>query len=406
MRTREIALAALALAAPVAGQQCGGAITSVSIPVDSQNNSCYPSTDNVWSVQAPPFPLSVNTGIGHIIQMPPPTGLDIACLHQTGPSVYVAPYTPDPTRAVVTFQFDVPVVVGQLEIVQHTNGTTLVEGYVGNSLASLNSIGAVFGPKGDITGLLLFTEAESNVFQFANSVPGTFFQFIIRKTSNVDGYAMYRAYPRTPSGEYLQPAASAPALPSVGNVSGLVASSAGSLAVTGNCLASISAAQVGGVPVGITSQSATALAVAVGQSEPGAFELALFSPQGNVSVPDAVKRYPALALQSTGLGGTATVKISNGIAGVAIVAYAASALPPGLIVLPDVWGSLQLDVAGPYVIISAYGIAPSGELTLAYPLPSDVALTGQTIHLQAWCQQGFFGPGVTYSFTNAAAVAF
>jgi hypothetical protein len=31
---------------------------------------------------------------------------------------------------------------------------------------------------------------------------------------------------------------------------------------------------------------------------------------------------------------------------------------------------------------------------------------GSTAHVQAWCQQGFFGPGVTYSFTNAAAVTF
>ena len=112
----------------------------------------------------------------------------------------VAPHTPDPTRAVVTYTFDTSTVVDQLEIIQHQNGITKIEGFVGDSVGSLTSIGSIFGPDGDVTGFSVFAETETYVFDFDNTVSGKIFQFVIRKISHPTGYATYRAYPRNADG--------------------------------------------------------------------------------------------------------------------------------------------------------------------------------------------------------------
>ena len=44
------------------------------------------------------------------------------------------------------------------------------------------------------------------MFQFTNSQPATFFQFVIRKTSYAGGYALYRAYPADGAGQQFSPA--------------------------------------------------------------------------------------------------------------------------------------------------------------------------------------------------------
>ena len=70
------------------------------------------------------------------------------------------------------------------------------------------SIGSVFGPRGDVVGYGQFTDGETNTFQFTNSLPGRFFQFVIRKTVNPGGYALYRAYPTDGAGRHFPPAIS------------------------------------------------------------------------------------------------------------------------------------------------------------------------------------------------------
>jgi hypothetical protein len=54
-------------------------------------------------------------------------------------------------------------VVDQIEIIQHQNGITKIEAFVGDSVGSLTSIGSIFGPDGDVTGSSVFTETQSSV---------------------------------------------------------------------------------------------------------------------------------------------------------------------------------------------------------------------------------------------------
>jgi len=42
-------------------------IDSISLPADSQDGSCAPLDQNIWSASAPFYPYNGNIGIGHII---------------------------------------------------------------------------------------------------------------------------------------------------------------------------------------------------------------------------------------------------------------------------------------------------------------------------------------------------
>ena len=170
-------------------------IVEISIPVNSLDGYSHPFFDNVWTWTAT-NPLTY-AGIGYIID--PNYNVwqywgDFS-LHD---HVYISSNVPDPSRAVVTYRFDQPVIVDKLTIIQHTNGITAIEGFAGDSLGSLTSIGTVFGPRGDVHGNLVFGEGESNTFNFNNTThTGTYFQFVIRETNLQNGYASYRAYPET-----------------------------------------------------------------------------------------------------------------------------------------------------------------------------------------------------------------
>jgi hypothetical protein len=169
-------------------------IVEISIPVNSNDATSHALTDKVWTWTAS-NPLTY-AGIGYIIDpicAAPPQNPNDFSLHD---HVYISWYVPDPSRAVVTYRFDQPVIVDKLTIIQHTNGITAIEGFAGDSLSSLTSIGTVFGPRGDVHGNLVFGEGESNTFNFNNTThTGTYFQFVIRETNLHNGYASYRAYP-------------------------------------------------------------------------------------------------------------------------------------------------------------------------------------------------------------------
>ena len=189
------------------------AIIGVSIPVGSQRDICRPVIDDVWSVSAPPYPLNVDLGIGVLINpdesFVPMVAGNFAFHEHDFPGesrIMLADYIPDPTRAVVTYTFDSPTIVDQLEINQHTNGISKVEGFVGDSVGSLFSIGSIFGPANDVTGPNSFIETQSYVFDFDNGLAGTVFQFVIRKSSHPTGYAAYRAFPRNADGVRYAPA--------------------------------------------------------------------------------------------------------------------------------------------------------------------------------------------------------
>jgi hypothetical protein len=101
-------------------------------------------------------PVDFSVGIGKIVDpviargpYAPPMWHGDYALHS---HVYVAPYVPDPAVAWVLYKYDAPIVVDRLNVIQHSNGVTQIEGFAGDSLASLTSIGSVFGPLGDVTG--------------------------------------------------------------------------------------------------------------------------------------------------------------------------------------------------------------------------------------------------------------
>ncbi len=165
-------------------------IVGVSVPGGSQE----PPATTPWSAAYP-----INTGVGIGVILNPTLNIDPFALHS---HAYIRDNVPNPAVAIVTYTFDTPTVVDQLELRQHANGITKVEGLVGNSLSAMIPIGDIFSAKGDVTGSLAFSEWESTVFDFNNSTPGTYFQFIVTKTSLANGFANYRAYPSDASGNH------------------------------------------------------------------------------------------------------------------------------------------------------------------------------------------------------------
>ncbi len=162
-------------------------LTRLSIPVNSMDAQCEPRNSGVWSVTG--NPVLNNIGIGWLVNPAPTASGWVLHDHQ-----YVQSYIPDPTRAIITFRFDEPVFVNSLTVIQHRNGLTKLEGFSGQDLSAMTSVGNVFGEKGDVTGGDAFLEFEPNKFVFNGTTSGRYFQVIIRKTSLIDGYASYRMY--------------------------------------------------------------------------------------------------------------------------------------------------------------------------------------------------------------------
>ena len=179
----------------------------VSVPVASQSPFSRPAYDGTWSVQVPPYPFNVNLGVG-IMQKPQVTNLGNDhefSLHIDALSAqpsYLGPYVPNPAFSTVTFEFKKSQIVSGVEIVQHANGVTRVEGRFGDSVSSLQTLGSVWGPPGDVLDTYLGPEGVSHVFDFANATcTGTIFQFTVRKTNGINAFAAYRIYPLGPNGQ-------------------------------------------------------------------------------------------------------------------------------------------------------------------------------------------------------------
>ena len=192
------------------------AIVGISIPVNSSDAISHPNTDNVWSVGVPPAPFNVNSGIGFLINLTfaGPGSAQNASDFTLHDHVPASGNVPDPSRAVVTFRFDTSTIVKGVLVIQHQNGISQIEGFAGNALNSLPSLGAVFGPSGDVTGSSQFTEFGAQVFDFANSnVSGGLFQLVVRKTSASGGYASYRIFPLDVNGIPIPAATTAVPLP-------------------------------------------------------------------------------------------------------------------------------------------------------------------------------------------------
>jgi hypothetical protein len=183
--------AAIAIAAFSGISAAQGPLSGVSIPPGSQDAPCWPVWHAVYSVSAPPYALDVNSGIGRLLKTDDFGVYPQFALHD---HVYVAPQVPDPNRAVVDFVFRWPTAVYGVEIIQHTNGVTQIEGFGGPSSTNLTSAGLAFGPIGDVSGFNLIPEFVSQVFTLPTPACGEHFRLIVRKTSHVDGWASYRMF--------------------------------------------------------------------------------------------------------------------------------------------------------------------------------------------------------------------
>jgi len=105
---------------------------------------------------------------------------------------YVAPYVPNPFRAHAIYQFDGEVNVSGIDMGMHSNGINKIEGFIGDSLGSLVSLGVVSGSLGNGP----FSERSNNFFAFSSSASGSIFQIVVRETSLHNGWANYWAIPQ------------------------------------------------------------------------------------------------------------------------------------------------------------------------------------------------------------------
>ena len=97
-------------------------------------------------------------------------------------------YRPAPRKASVTFRFDEPTLVKLVEVVQAADGVTQIQGYVGNRLNRMRSIGRVSTTEP-------LADGSVTDFSFAdNERAGRFFRLVIRHTSAKHDYGLYRVF--------------------------------------------------------------------------------------------------------------------------------------------------------------------------------------------------------------------
>ena len=178
-------------------------IVEVSVPPDSSDASSFSSNQNVWTET---FPIKdVNKiGIGYLVEPEPFHRSWSEADFVMHDHMYISPGVPDPRRANITYRFNKPAKIGEVLIVQHTNGIGQIEGFVGNDEKSMKSIGRASSTLG--TNLPLkdgtFVEGYRDLFKFERSGEGKLFRIVITKTPLPNGYAVYRVYPRNGDSPY------------------------------------------------------------------------------------------------------------------------------------------------------------------------------------------------------------
>ena len=162
-------------------------------------------------------PRIVGLDVPAASQIPLPEGVVRPSIIASSPSAeghYVlhlngyADHRPEPDQVTVTYYFNEPTTIAELELVVHQNGISRVEGFTGDAVDSLESIGEA---SHSATGRNqpFANERGLHVFQFDGKRigPGRVFRFIVRETSKPDGYANYQAYPRNLHHQRIPPTA-------------------------------------------------------------------------------------------------------------------------------------------------------------------------------------------------------
>jgi pimeloyl-ACP methyl ester carboxylesterase len=126
----------------------------------------------------------------------------------------------------------------------------------------------------------------------------------------------------------------------------------------------------------IVAQSTSSLTLSVAASNPGFAELSLSHPEGVLLVP-ALPRFPALAAGPAQLGQTLSLVLHSDAPGSLLLAF--GLLPIAPLPIPPLLHGLEL--ADPTLLLTT-GL-PAGLAPFSLPLPSNPALTGLQVHLQA-----------------------
>lgn len=175
----------------------------------------------------------------------------------------------------------------------------------------------------------------------------------------------------------------------------------------GRELGTVTEVRLDGVAQPIVGQSATELVLAPPARIPGFADLELVTPQGTLALAGRYPSLPTLEARASGIGGPLTLRVDSGATGafLLLASLELRATPLPLLTPPTHYG-LLLDLqpgrwgrTGPQVLDA------SGVTELTFPVPNVRGLIGTSVHFQAWCQRGLFGP-LRHSFTNAASVTF
>ena len=115
-------------------------------------------------------------------------------------------YSPPADRAMITYEFDRPESVTELECLVHVNGIVRMEGFAGDSLDELVSIGEAT-VESAARDKPFPNERGAEIFKFpADQVQaGRFFRFVVRETVLADGYANFQAFPRVAGNRRMDP---------------------------------------------------------------------------------------------------------------------------------------------------------------------------------------------------------
>lgn len=156
---------------------------------------------------------------------------------------------------------------------------------------------------------------------------------------------------------------------------------------------------VGGTEYPLLNWRPDELEVGVPAIEPGLHDVVVTQ---NTQQGQAVSTmWPVLDVATTGIGGTADVRIDFSGPGIHLFAISNGAIAP--IVFPGTWHGLEL-AQTPQLRIMATGFSnANGDVMWTYPIPSNPALAGAKIEVQAYSVEGLF-QFTTSSFSNRVTV--
>jgi hypothetical protein len=121
---------------------------------------------------------------------------------RSGPDL--AGYTdhrPGADHSTVSYHFDEAVEVADIEAIVHTAGITEIEGFVGDDVKTLTSIGrASSGTAGRNSPYGVDRSSQVFGFDQAQRRSGRIFRFVVRESVQADGFSNYQAYPRASDG--------------------------------------------------------------------------------------------------------------------------------------------------------------------------------------------------------------